>query len=74
MAALSEMLDIPVIASGGAGSVQDVIDVLTEGKADAALIASLFHYGEISVRELKEKLKQAGIEVALNDAANYPER
>lgn len=74
MAALSEMLDIPVIASGGAGSVQDVIDVLTEGKADAALIASIFHYGEISVRELKEKLKQAGIEVALNYAENIPER
>ena len=64
MAELSAILSIPLIASGGAGSVNDVVDVLSVGKADAALIASLFHYGDITVSELKRQLLSSGIEVA----------
>ncbi len=56
-------MNIPVIASGGAGSMGDFYDVLTEGKADAALAASLFHFGEINMRDLKQYLKERGIAV-----------
>lgn len=62
-ARLSEILTIPVIASGGAGNTQHIVDVLTEGKADAALAASIFHYGEISIPELKSQLREAGVNV-----------
>ena len=62
-ARMSEMLDIPVIASGGAGSVQHIIDVLSAGKADAALAASIFHFGEIPIPELKEQLLRNNINV-----------
>lgn len=55
-ARLAETLTIPIIASGGAGSVEDVAAVLTEGKADAALAASIFHFGEITIPALKEQL------------------
>ena len=61
--AVAEAVNIPVIASGGAGCMQDFADVLTEGKADAALAASLFHFNEIGMRELKEYLAQRGIPV-----------
>ena len=64
-AALSDSLGIPVIASGGAGSIADIADVLTEGKADAALAASIFHYGRYSVSEVKQQLALAGIPVRL---------
>lgn len=64
-ARLCGMLSIPVIASGGAGSVQDIADVLTKGKANAALAASIFHYGEISIPELKKELDAMGIPVRL---------
>ena len=64
-ACLSERLSIPIIASGGAGSVEDIAKVLTEGRADAALAASIFHYGEITVGELKTKLREQNIEVRL---------
>lgn len=64
-AALASSLDIPVIASGGAGSVKDIADVLTDGRADAALAASIFHYGEISIGELKRQLADRGIPVRL---------
>ena len=64
-AALSDSLGIPVIASGGAGSVQDIAAVLTEGKADAALAASIFHYGQYTVAEVKRQLAEAGIPVRL---------
>ena len=60
-ARLCSELSIPVIASGGAGSSQDIADVLTRGKADAALAASIFHYGEISIPELKRELADQGI-------------
>ena len=62
-AALADALAIPIIASGGAGSVQDIADVLTRGRADAALAASIFHFGEISVAELKNQLRQLDINV-----------
>jgi cyclase len=59
-------LSIPVIASGGAGSVQDIVDVLTVGKADAALAASIFHYGTLPIPVLKEALKNANVNVRRN--------
>ena len=62
-ARLSEELTIPVIASGGAGSIEDIRRVLTEGRADAALAASIFHDGQIPSPELKRALKDAGINV-----------
>ena len=59
----AESVNVPVIASGGAGRMQDFADVLTEGKADAALAASLFHFGEIEMKDLKEYLAARGIPV-----------
>jgi cyclase len=64
-AALSERLSIPVIASGGAGSIGHIVEVLSAGKADAALAASIFHFGEISIPALKQSLREAGIAVRL---------
>ena len=64
-ARLSERLSIPVIASGGAGSVRHIADVLTFGKADAALAASIFHYGEIPIPSLKRQLYEQHITVRL---------
>ncbi len=64
-AALSDKLSIPIIASGGAGSVDDIVKVLTEGKADAALAASIFHYGEVSIGDLKKELQKRNIKVRL---------
>ena len=62
---LSEELNIPIIASGGAGHVRHFIDTFKIGKADAALAASVFHFGEISIPELKKALKNNNIEVRL---------
>lgn len=62
---LSETLTIPIIASGGAGTEEHFIDVFTEGKADAALAASIFHFGEIPVPNLKQYLKKKDILVRL---------
>lgn len=62
---LAEELTIPVIASGGAGSVGDIEEVLTAGRADAALAASIFHYGEISIPELKRTLRAHGVNVRI---------
>ena len=64
-ARLAGELSIPVIASGGAGSIEDIRRVLTEGRADAALAASIFHYGQIPIPDLKRALKDAGIKVRL---------
>lgn len=64
-AELAERLSIPVIASGGAGSVRDIADVLTEGRADAALAASIFHYEEIPIPVLKNELYKLKINVRL---------
>jgi cyclase len=61
--AVSESVGIPVIASGGAGSADHFYDVFTEGKADAGLAASIFHYKEISISQLKDDLRRRGVEV-----------
>lgn len=60
---LSESLNIPIIASGGAGNLQHFSDVFKEGKADAALAASVFHFGEIAIKDLKYYLRSEGINV-----------
>ncbi|WP_372644123.1 imidazole glycerol phosphate synthase subunit HisF [Ancylomarina sp.] len=65
LAEISEMINIPLIASGGAGNMEDFADTFTEGKADAALAASVFHYKEIEIPELKKYLKSEGIPVRL---------
>ena len=61
--AVSRATHIPVIASGGAGQPDDFVRVLTEGEADAALAASIFHYGTYSIAELKDHLDRHGISV-----------
>jgi cyclase len=63
--AIAEAVHVPVIASGGAGTMQHFLDVLGEGKADAALAASIFHYNEIAIPDLKRYLKEHGIEVRI---------
>lgn len=63
--AVSELVEVPVIASGGAGTLQHFADALVRGKADAVLAASVFHYGEFSIRQTKEYLRSQGIEVRL---------
>ncbi len=63
--AISEAVSVPVVASGGAGTMQHFADVFQEGKADAALAASIFHYREINIHELKSYLKENGIEVRI---------
>ena len=65
LAQLSESLPIPIIASGGAGCKEDFRDVFLKGKSDAALAASVFHYGELSIPELKQYLNNQGINVRL---------
>jgi cyclase len=62
---LSEALPVPVIASGGGGTMQHFVDVFTEGKADAALAASIFHFKEIAIPELKSFLKEKHITVRI---------
>ena len=64
-AAVSQAVRIPVIASGGAGTVAHFADVFARGKADAALAASIFHFGVSSARSLKQELAQAGVSVRL---------
>lgn len=63
--AISENVSIPVIASGGAGTMEHFYEALTKGKADAVLAASLFHFREMEIRDLKAYLKEKGIEVRL---------
>lgn len=65
LAKLSKLVNIPVIASGGAGKVHHFTDTFNEGKADAALAASVFHFKEIEIKDLKEVLKKEGIPVRL---------
>ena len=62
---VSEAVNVPVIASGGAGELKHFYEVLTDGKADAVLAASVFHYGQFTVRQVKEYLKSRGVEVRL---------
>ena len=63
--AVSELVEVPVIASGGAGTLPHFADALVKGKADAVLAASVFHYGEFSIRQTKEYLRSQGSEVRL---------
>ena len=63
--AVAEAVNIPVIASGGAGNLEHFYDALTDGKADAALAASLFHYKELEIKEVKEYLRGRGVSVRL---------
>ena len=62
---IAENVSVPVIASGGAGTKEHFYDALTKGKADAALAASLFHYKELEIRDLKQYLRERGISVRL---------
>jgi cyclase len=64
-AAISGATEIPIVASGGVGTLEHFYDGFTAGKADACLAASIFHYGEFTVREVKEYLKGRGIPVRL---------
>ena len=64
---VSRTVSVPVIASGGAGTAQHFVDVLSRGEADAALAASMFHFGEITIGDLKRRLRNEGIEVRLDD-------
>ena len=64
-AAVSEAVKIPVVASGGAGSPKDMLDVLTTGQADAALAASIFHFGNFSIEQVKHFLAEHGVPVRL---------
>ncbi len=63
--AIAEAVEVPVIASGGAGCLEDFYGALTDGKADAALAASLFHNGELSIAEVKEYLDGRGVPIRL---------
>jgi cyclase len=61
MAAFS--VTVPVIASGGVGNLQDLVDGIIEGKADAVLAASIFHFGEYSIPQAKQFMRERGVEV-----------
>jgi cyclase len=63
--AVADAVDVPVIASGGAGELDHLVDAVNEGGADAVLCASIFHYGRYTVREAKERMRAAGIPVRL---------
>ena len=65
LATLSKLVNIPIIASGGAGNIQHFVDTFVEGKADAALAASVFHFKEIEIKTLKKELKNNNIEVRI---------
>ena len=62
---IAEAVNVPVIASGGAGTPDHFVEAVTEGKADAALAASLFHFKELEIREVKEYMRSKGISVRL---------
>ena len=63
LALLSEAVNIPIIASGGAGTMKDFVDVFQKGKADAALAASVFHFGTLQIPQLKKELKANNISI-----------
>jgi cyclase len=63
--AISDAVDVPIIASGGVGNLQHLVDGVKLGGADAVLAASIFHYGEFTVRQAKEYMRDHGIEVRL---------
>jgi cyclase len=63
--AVADAVEVPVIASGGAGRLEHLVEAVEEGRADAVLCASIFHYGHYSVRQAKERMHEAGIPVRL---------
>jgi imidazole glycerol-phosphate synthase subunit HisF len=63
--AVSAAVDVPVIASGGAGTLDHLVEAIRDGGADAVLCASIFHYGQFSVRQAKEHMRRAGVPVRL---------
>jgi cyclase len=67
LAKLSELVNIPIIASGGAGTIQDFVNTFKYGKADAALAASVFHFKEIEILALKKKLSEEGIAIRMTN-------
>jgi imidazole glycerol-phosphate synthase subunit HisF len=67
---MAEAVSVPIIASGGAGKMEDFADVLTRGKADAALAASLFHDGKLSIPDLKRYLADCQIPIRLVEKEN----
>jgi cyclase len=67
--AVSSAVSVPVIASGGAGNAQHMVDAVLQGGADAVLAASIFHFGEVSIAEVKQAMAGAGIPVRLTEAA-----
>jgi cyclase len=64
-ASLASTLPVPIIASGGGGNEQHFLEVFTQGKADAALAASIFHYKEVAIPDLKQYLHQQGVSIRL---------
>ena len=62
---VADAVDVPVIASGGAGTLEHLVEAIDEGGADAVLAASIFHYGTYSVQEAKQRMHDAGIPVRL---------
>jgi cyclase len=63
--AVADAVDVPVIASGGAGNLDHLVEAVEQGRADAVLCASIFHYGQYTVREAKERMRDAGLAVRL---------
>ena len=63
--AICEAVNVPVIASGGVGNLQHLVEGVTQGKADAVLAASIFHFGEYKIEQAKLAMREAGIEVRL---------
>ena len=63
---ISACVSVPVIASGGAGTPEHLFDVLNEGKADAALVASMVHYGEYTIEEIKRYLSGRGLKIRMS--------
>jgi imidazole glycerol-phosphate synthase subunit HisF len=63
--AISEAVNVPIVASGGVGNLQHLVDGIVEGKADAVLAASIFHYGEFTVRQAKEYMSRRGVEMRM---------
>ena len=63
---LSKSVNVPIIASGGAGSINDFVELFSETKATGGLAASIFHFGEVSIQDLKQELHNGGIPIRLN--------
>ncbi len=72
--AVADAVDVPVIASGGVGSLQDLVDGIRIGRADAVLAASIFHYGEFTVGEAKAAMRAAGLEIRSTGLPRAPSR